>query len=345
MRPRRSVAPRLQVRLLSNAVKRKLCAASLAAGLFLLALLPFVSACGNPNLSYLLTDGDHRDYQLNMAVTEKGPNGEALGTVSLEALLSADVYLDKQHPCACYVTIDYDDAKLDTDGLAQSSGNQIPTAYFPLREGHLLAFTGPAWRGDGCCVELARTGPNGSLSAMLLNMFLGECLAQPLRDARHELKIGNEWETTRQLPGNLMSYLYAGQRLAKNQSWETTQVRVTQLAGDQALADMAWSSVAPLWSSWPVDLTERLLEIGIDPEQIAAMALGEWEATRTVNGSYSCSGTTSVRVSDGWPQRASVDRMTIDLVSSWSYPEDLLSPDDIQPERTTLEITGSIDAL
>ena len=69
--------------------------ASLAAVLSVLILVPLISACGNPKLSYVFVDDDHREYKLSMAVAEKGPNGETLGTVTLEALLRADVNIDK----------------------------------------------------------------------------------------------------------------------------------------------------------------------------------------------------------------------------------------------------------
>jgi hypothetical protein len=84
----------------------------------------------------------------------------------------------------------------------------------------------------------------------------------------------------------------------------------------------------------------------MDPSEIAVLAPDELEATLTTSGSSYCSGFTIVRTSDGWPQRASVDRMTVDLVSSWSsYPEDLLSSEGAEPVETILEITGSIEAI
>ena len=312
----------------------------------MLLLVPLISACGNPELSYVFVDGDHRDYQLVMAVAEKGPNGETLGTVTLEALLRTDVNIDLQHRCACFVTVDYEDAKISTTGSAQSSANEIPRAYFHLYEDRLLAFTGPASRGDNYSVELARTGPNGSLSVMLLNTFVGKCFAQPRRDCLHELKTGNEWTTIRQLPGEFMTYLYTGKRPTGDQNRETTQARVTGVTGEGALAELAWSSVTPLQSSRQVDLTERLLESGMDPSEIAVLTQDELEATLTMSGSSTCSGITFVRTSDGWPQRASVDRMTLDLISSWSsYPEDLLSSQEAGPVEMILEITGSIEAI
>ena len=180
---------------------------------------------------------------------------------------------------------------------------------------------------------------------MLLNTFVGKCFAQPLRDSLHELKIGNEWTTIRQYPGEFMTYLYTGKRPTDDQNRETTQVKVTGLTGEGAFAELTWSSVTPLQGSRQVDLTERLLESGMDPSEIAALDPAELEATLTMSGSSNCSGIAFVRTSDGWPQRASVDRMTVDLTSSWSYPDDLLSSEELAPVEMILEITGSIEAI
>ena len=209
----------------------------------------------------------------------------------------------------------------------------------------MLTFNGPTPRGDNYSLELARTGPNGSLSVVLLNTFVGKCFAQPRRDSLHELKIGDEWTTIRQYPGEFMTYLYTGKRPTGDQNRETTQAKVTGLTGEGAFAELAWSSVTPLQSSRPVDLTERLLESGMDPSEIAVLTQG-LEATLTMSGSSNCSGIAFVRTSDGWPQRASVDRMTVDLISSWSsYPDDLLSSEEVGPVEMILEITGSIEAI
>jgi hypothetical protein len=340
MKPKRSFVLGLGVQVASSVGNRRRRIAGLAAVLLVLILVPLISACGNPNLSYVFVDGDHREYSLSMAVAEKGPNGETLGTVTLEALLRADVNIDKQHRCACFVTVDYEDVKISTTGSAQSSGNEIPRAYFHLCEDRLLTFSGPAPRGDNYSVELARTGPNGSLSVMLLNTLVGKFFAQPRRDSLHELKIGNEWITTRQLPGGFMTYLYGGQRPTEAQSWETTQAEVTGTTGEGAFAELAWSSVTPLQGSRQVDLTERLLESGMDPSEIAVPTADEGETTMTMSGSSNCSGTAFVRTSDGWPQRASVDRMTVDLTSSWGYSDGLSGA-----EEMILEITGSIEAI
>ena len=344
MGPKRICFLGFGVRMASRVGHRGRRMASLAAVLSVLLLVSLSSSCANPKLSYVFVDGDYEAYKLSLAVAEKGPNGETLGTVGLEALLRAHVNIDKNHRCACFVTIDYEDTELSTTASAWSSGNQIPRAYFHLCEDRLLTFADPASRGDGCSDELAKTGPNGSLGTMLLNTFVGKCFAQPIRDSRQELKIGNEWTTTRRLPGEFMTYLCNGQRPSKNQIWETTQVVVTGLAGEGESANLAWSSITPLQGSWQVDPTERLLELGMDPSEIAGLAPGEWEATMTMSGSCSCSGTTLVRMSDGWPQRASVERMTIDVISSWTYPEGLLLSEEIEPVEMILEITGSIEA-
>ncbi len=335
----------LRVRVASSVGYRRRRIAGLAAVLSVLMLVPLVSACGNPKLSYVFVNDDHRKYKLSMAVAEKGPSGVTLGTVTLEALLRADVNINKLAPCACFVTVDYEDAKISTTGSAQSSGNQIPRAYFHLYEDRLLTFTGPTSRGDDRSVELARTGPNGSLSVMLLNTFVGKCFAQPRRDSLHELRIGDEWTTIRQFPGEFMTYLYTGKRPSGDQNRETTRVKVTGLTGEGAFAELAWSSVTPLQSSRQVDLTERLLESGMDLSEIDGLAPAELEGTVTMSGSSNCSGIAFVRTSDGWPQRASVDRMTVDLTSSWSYPNDLLSSEEAGPVEMILEITGSIEAI
>jgi hypothetical protein len=338
----------LRARVASSVGNRRRRIASFAAVLSVLIVVPLISACGNPKLSYVFVDDDHRNYKLSMAVAEKGPNGETLGTVTLEALLRTGVNIDKLHPSACFVTIDYEDAKISTTGSAQSSGNQIPRAYFHLYgpQDRLLTFNGPAPRGDNDSVELARTGPNGSLSVMLLNTFVSKCFAQPLRDSLHELKIGNEWTTIGQFPGEFMTYLYTGNRPTDDQNRETTQVKVIGLTEEGAFAELAWSSVTPLQASRQVDLTERLLESGMDPSEIAGLTSKELEATVTMSGSSNCSGIAFVRTSDGWPQRASVDRMTVDLTSSWSsYPNDLLSSEEAGTGEMTLEITGSIEAI
>lgn len=338
----------LRVRVASSVGNRKARIASLAAVLSVLVLVPLISACGNPKLSYIFVDSDHRSYKLSMAVAEKGPTGETLGTVALEAVLRAAVNIDKAHSSACFVTVDYEDAKISTTGSAQSSGNQIPRAYFHLcgLQDRLLTFTGPAWRGGNDSVELARTGPNGSLSVILLNTLVGKCFAQPLRDSLHELKIGNEWTTIRQFPGEFMTYLYTGQRLTGDQNKETTQVKVTGLTGEGAIAELAWSSVTPLQGSRQVDLTERLLASGRDPSEVAALTTEELTGTLAKSGSSNCSGIAFVRTSDGWPQRGSVDRMTVDLTSSWSnYPDDLLSSQEPGPGKMILEITASIEAI
>ena len=335
----------VRVQVASSVGNRRARIASLAAVLSVLVLVPLISACGNPKLAYVFFDDDHQEYRLSMAVAEKGPNGETLGTVTLEALLSTDVNIDKLHPCACFVTVDYEDAKISTTGSAQSSGAQIPRAYFHLCEDRLLTFTGPAWRGGSDSVELARTGPNGSLNAMLLNTFVGKCFAQPRRDALHQLKIGSEWTTIRQYPGEFMAYMYTGKVPIGDQNRETTQAKVTGLTGEGALAELAWSSVTPLQASRQEDLTGRLLESGMDLSEIDALGPAGLEATLTMSGSSNCSGVAFVRVSDGWPQRASVERMTVDLTSSWSYPGDLLSSEEPVPVEMLLEITGSIEAI
>ncbi len=343
MKPKRSFVLGLRVQVASSVGSRRRRIAGLAAVLSVLILVPLISACGNPKLSYVFVDGDHQKYKLSMAVAEKGPNGETLGTVTLEALLHIDANIDKPHRCASFVTVDYEDVKISTTGSAQSSGNQIPTAYFHLCEDRLLTFSGPAPRGDNYSVELARTGPNGSLSVMLLNTLVGKCFAQPRRDSLHELTTGNEWTTTRQLPDEFMTYLYTGKRPTDDQNRETTQVEVTGLTGEGAFAELAWSSVTPL--SWQVDRTERLLESGMDPSEIAVLTADEGEATMAMSGSHNCSGTAFVRTSDGWPQRASIDRMTVDLTSSWGYPDDLSSSEEAGPVEMILEITGSIEAI
>ena len=348
MRSSRRTVLAVRVQVGSSVGNRRRRIASLAAVLSVLILLPLISACGNPKLSYVFVDDDHRNYKLSMAVAEKGPTGETLGTVALEAVLRADVNVDKVHPSACFVTVDYENTKISTTGSAQSSGNQIPRAYFYLfgPQDRLLTLTGPAWGGGNDSVELARTGPNGSLSVMLLNTIVGKCFAQPLRDSLHELKIGNEWTTIRELPGESMAYLYTGQRLTGDQNRETTRVKVTGLTGEGAIAELAWSSVTPLQGSQQVDLTERLLASGRDSSEIAALTPEELTGTLTKSGSSNCSGIAFVRRSDGWPQRGSVDLMTVDLTSSWSnYPDDLLSSQEPGPGRMILEITGSIEAI
>ena len=344
MKPTRSIELGMRVQTALGVGKRRRRLASIAVVLSVLLLVPFISACGDPQLSYVFVDDDHRNYKLSMAVAEKGPNGATLGTVTVEALLRTAVNIDTQHRCACFVTVDYEDARISTTGSAQSSGNEIPRAYFHLYEDRLPTFTGPASRGDNYSVELARTGPNGSLGVMLLNTFVGKCFAQPRRDSLHQLKIGNEWTTIRQLPGEFMTYLYTGKGPNDYQNGETTQVRVTGVTGEGAFAELAWSSVTPLQSSRQADLTERLLEAGMDPSEIAVLAADEREATLTISGSSTCSGITYVGTSDGWPQWALVDRMTVDLISSWSsYPEHLLSIPDAAPVEMILEITGSIE--
>jgi hypothetical protein len=337
----------LRVRVALSVGNRRACIASLAAVLSVLVLVPLISACGNPKLSYVFVDGDHRDYKLSVAVAEKGPNGQTLGTVTVEALLRADVHINKLAPCACFVTVDYEDAKIGTTGAAQSSGNQIPRAYFHLYgpQDRLLTFNGPAWREDNDSGELAKTGPNGSLSVMLLNTFVGKCFAQPLRDSRHEFKIGDEWTTIRQYPGEFMAYLFMGKPPSGDQNRETTRVNVTGLTKEGAFAELAWSSVTPLQGSSQADATERLLESGMDSSEIAALDPAGLKSTLTMSGSGNCSGIAFVRTSDGWPQRASVDRMTVDLTSSWSYPDGLLSSEEVAPEEMILEITGSIEAI
>jgi hypothetical protein len=336
----------LRVRVASSVGNRRARIAGLATVLSVLILVPLISACGNPKLSYVFDDGDHRNYKLSMAVAEKGPTGETLGTVALEVVLRADVNINKVHPSACFVTVDYEDAKMSTTGSAQSSGNQIPRAYFHLYgpQDRLLTFTGPAWRGGNDSVELARTGPNGSLSVMLLNTIVGKCFAQPLRNSLHRLKIGNEWTTIREFPGEFLTYTYTAKRPTDDQNRETTQAKVAGLMGEGEFAELAWSSATPLWSSRQVDLTDRLLQSGMDPSEVAGLTPAEREATVTMSGSSNCSGIAFVQTSDGWPQRASVDRMTVDLTSSWSYP-DLLSSEEPGPVQMILEITGSIEAI
>ncbi len=338
----------LRVQAASSAGNRRRRIVSLVAVLSVLILVPLMSACGNPKLSYVFVDGDHQRYKLSMTVAEKGSNGETLGTVTLEALLRTDVNIDKLHSSANFVTADYEDVTISTTGSAQSSGNQIPRAYFHLYEDRLLTFTGPAWRGDNDSVELARTGPNGSLSAMLLNTFVGNCFAQPRRDSAHDLKIGNEWRTVRQSPSRLLTCLCTGKRPTEVQNSETTQVKVTGLTEEGAFAELAWSSVTPLQGSSQVDATERLLDSGVDPSEIADLTSAERQTTLTMSGSSNCSGIAFVRTSDGWPQRASVDRMTVNLTSSWSYPDYLVSSEEPGPVEIVdmiLEITGSIEAI
>ncbi len=337
------LVPRVQTA--SSAGNRGKRVASLAAVLSLLILLPLISACGNPKLSYVFVDDDHRDYRLSLSVAEKGPTGETLGTVALEAVLRADVNIDKVHPSACFVTVDYEEPKISTTGSAQSSGNQIPRAYFHLygSQDRLLTFTGPAWRGGNDSVELARTGPNGSLSVMLLNTIVGKCFAQPLRDSLRRLKSGSEWTTVQEFPGEFMTYMYTTKRPTDDQGRETTQAKVAGLVGEGEFAELAWSSATPLWSSRQVDLTDKLLQSGMDPSEVADLTPAEREATVTMSGSSNCSGIAFVQTSDGWPQRASVDRMTVDLTSSWRYPE-LLSSQEPGPAEMILEITGSVEA-
>jgi hypothetical protein len=318
--------------------------ASVAAALSLLILVAIVSACGDPKLSYSFVDGDHHEYRLSVAVAEKAPNGQALGTVTLEALLRTDVNVDTKHPCACFVTVDYEDAKISTTGSAQYRGNHIPRTYFHLCEDRLLTFNGPAWRGGSDSVELARTGPNGSFDVMLLNTFVAKCFGQPRRDSFHQLKIGSEWTTIGQCPGEFVTYTYTDKRPTGDQNRETTQVKVTGLTPDDALAELAWTSVTPLGCSRQKDLTESLLESGMDPSEIAYLCPGGAAGTLTMSGCCSCSGVAFVRMSDGWPQRASVDRMTVDLTSSWMYPDDLLT-EEPEPVETILDITGSIEAI
>jgi hypothetical protein len=343
----------------------------LAAALLVSMLVSFISACGAPKLSYVFVDGEQRDYMLRMSVAEKGGGGETLGTVTLEALLHAEVNMDKQHSCACFVTIDYGDAKISTTGSGQSSGNQIPRAYFHLYEDGLLTFTAPSPRDDGYSIELAKTGPNGSLSIMLLNTLVCKCFAQPLRDSRHDLQTGDEWMTTRQLPGEFMTYLYTGNRSTAGQNKETTLTKVTELTEERGLAELAWSSVTPLRGSRQIDMSESLLQSGMDPSELAALDPADLQPTVSMSGSSTSSGVAFVRMSDGWPERASVDRMTIDLTYAWSdqsggtdqfsqegaplwpttwrlipsYPADLLASDEAEPVETILEITGSIEAV
>ena len=344
MKATRSVSPAVPVAsIVDNRRKR---VATLAAALSVLILVPLISACGNPKLAYVFVNGDQHEYKLNMAVAEKGPNGETLGTITLEALLRIGVKIDKLHSCGCCVTVDYENAKMTTTGSALNSGKQIPRAYFHLYGDRLVTLTEPTGRAVDYSVELATTGPNGSLSVMLLNAFVDKCLAQPQRDSAHEFKIGNEWTTTRQVPGEFMTYLYTGKRPTGDQNRETTQVRVTGLTEGGAFAELAWSSVTPLQGSRQVDLTDRLLETGMDPSEIAALTPAEREATRTISGSSNCSGIAFVRTSDGWPQRASVDRMTVVLTNSMNnYPENLLDPSVTEPVEMTLEIRGSIEAI
>ncbi len=320
----------------------------LAVCVSVLVLASLVSGCGNPRLAYVFVDDDQREYKLNMTVAEKGSNGETLGTVTIEALLRTGASIDPPHPSACFITVDYDDVKISTTGLAQRTGNQIPRAYFPLCLDRLVTVTGPARRGDDGSVELASVGANGSLTGSLLNTFVGKCFAQPLRDSLHEVRIGSQWTTILQSPGEFMTYLYTGKRPTGDQNKETTRVRVTGLTAEGAFAELAWSSITALQCTKQVALTETLLGSGMDPSEIAdrTPAKGEATATMSVFGSSDCSGIAVVQTADGWPLRASVDRMTIDLTYLWSnYPEDLVPSEEAAPVGMILELTGSIEAL
>lgn len=351
MRSSRRTVLTPRVRLASSVGSRWRRTAGLALVLWVLMLVPLLSSCGNPKLSYVFLDDDHREYVLSMAVAEKSPSGETLGTVTLEAVLRTRVSVDKVARCARFVTVDYEDVRISTTGSAQSSGNQIPRAYFHLYDlygDRLPALAEPARRGDNYSVELATTGPNGSLSVMLLNTFVGKCFGQPQRNPSRELKVGNEWTTVRECPGEFMTYLYAGKRPTGDQNRETTQVKVTGLKAEGALAELAWSSATPLQGSRRVDLTTSLLGSGMDPSEIAALTLVNLEApvTMSVFGSSQCSGIALVRASDGWPQRVSVDRMVLDLTYSWQGPaDDPLSSEAAGAVEMILEITGSIEAI
>jgi hypothetical protein len=343
-------------------------AAGLIALLSALVLVPLISACGEPSLSYAFVDGESRDYRLTMTVAEKSPNRETLGTVDLEALLRVGASINESASCACFATVDYQDPRISTNGAAATSGDSIPRGYFPLHADGLLGFTAPTPRGDGYSVDIARTGPNGSLSVMLLNTFVGKCLAQPLRDSVHGLKKDNEWTTVRQSPGEFLTYLYTGVRTTGSDNRETTNVKVTGLTDDGALAELSWSSLTPLRGSKRIDLTESFAQSGIDLAYVDSTQL---QPTIDISGWSDCSGVSLVRTSDGWPQRVSVDRMTLDLTYWWdgwsedspsgsdgqegmwprtwslvpSYPADLLSSQAAGPVEVILEITGAIEAV